>query len=121
MKLRPQLALVLIVLALIAPSAFAQSFYWNTASARSTALGGVFVPSSSDPLDALATNPAALTSLSAPSVDLSVSVIRHADPSATQPTPMRSSARLPACCRIWRSVCPFDTRASALARASCPT
>ena len=36
MKLRPQLALVLIVLALIAPSAFAQSFYWNTASARST-------------------------------------------------------------------------------------
>jgi len=76
MKLRPQLALILLVFALIAPSAFAQSFYWNTASARSTALGGVVVPSASDPLDALAANPAALTSLSAPSVDLSVSVIQ---------------------------------------------
>ncbi len=120
MKLRPQLRFVLIVLALIAPSAFAQSFYWNTASARSTALGGVYVPSSSDPLDALATNPAGLTSLSAPSVDLSVSVISRAGRSATQSTPTRSSARLPACCPMARSACPFATRASALASGFLP-
>lgn len=76
MMSRPRLMLALLCFALIAPSAFSQSFYWNTASARSQALGGVFVPSASDPLDALAANPAALTTLAGRSLDFSMSVIQ---------------------------------------------
>jgi long-chain fatty acid transport protein len=49
-----------------------QGFYWNTASARSMAMGGIYVPSSNGPLDALATNPAGLTTLAGPTADLSV-------------------------------------------------
>ena len=45
----------------LATSASAQDFYWNSASTRSLALGGVYVPSSSDAIGALATNPAGLT------------------------------------------------------------
>src|SRR5579863_9323577 len=76
MMSRPRLVLGLLLFGFITPSVFAQSFYWNTASARSTALGGVYVPSASDPLDALSANPAALTTLSGRSLDLSVSVIQ---------------------------------------------
>ena len=51
---------------------YSQAFYWNAAGARSMALGGVYVPSSSGALEALATNPAGLSVLSARSVDVSV-------------------------------------------------
>jgi long-subunit fatty acid transport protein len=53
----------------------AQDFYWNTASARSMALGGVYLPSAEGALDALAANPAGLTELNARTVDLSVTSI----------------------------------------------
>lgn len=50
----------------------AQDFYWNAAGARSLALGGAYVPSSSGVLEALATNPAGLSVLAGRSLDLSV-------------------------------------------------
>src|SRR5579872_894398 len=50
----------------------AQDFYWNSVGARSLALGGVYVPSSTGALDALATNPAGLSVLSARTLDLSL-------------------------------------------------
>jgi long-chain fatty acid transport protein len=50
----------------------AQGFYWTSASARSAALGGIYVPSSSGPLDALAVNPAGLTSLDGRALDLNL-------------------------------------------------
>jgi long-chain fatty acid transport protein len=75
MKLNHKLSLFLVVFAFIATSASAQDFYWNSASTRSMALGGVYVPSSSDALGALSTNPAGLTYLTGPSLDLSMSTI----------------------------------------------
>src|SRR5579864_1468198 len=75
MKLQLRLALALSACAFLASSAFAQSFYWDTTSARSQALGGIYVTSSDDALDALAANPAGLTSLSGRTLDLSVSLI----------------------------------------------
>ncbi len=75
MKLQLRLVLALSVCAFLASSAFAQSFYWNTASARSQALGGIYVSSSDDALDALAANPAGLTSLNGRTLDLSVSMV----------------------------------------------
>lgn len=53
----------------------AQEFYSSTTSARARALGGVYVPSASGPLDALATNPAGLSSLSSRTVDLTVTTV----------------------------------------------
>jgi len=50
----------------------AQGFYWNTASAGSMALGGIYAPSSSGVLDALAANPAGLALLDSPIADLSL-------------------------------------------------
>lgn len=55
--------------------ASAQDFYWSSASTRSMALGGAYVPSTSDALGALTTNPAGLTYLSGPSLDLSMSAV----------------------------------------------
>ena len=75
MKLQLRLALALSACTFLAPSVFAQSFYWNTASARSQALGGIYVTSSDDAIDALAANPAGLTSLNARTLDLSVSLV----------------------------------------------
>ena len=75
MKLQLRLAVALSACTLLAPSVFAQSFYWNTASARSQALGGVYVTSSDDAIDALAANPAGLTSLNGHTLDLSVSLV----------------------------------------------
>jgi long-subunit fatty acid transport protein len=72
MKLNRNLSLLLVAFAFVATSASAQDFYWNSASARSLALGGVYVPSSSDALGALSTNPAGLTYLTSPSLDLSL-------------------------------------------------
>jgi long-chain fatty acid transport protein len=53
----------------------AQDFYWNTASASSMAMGGVYLPSASGALDSMATNPAGLTALNARTVDLSLTSI----------------------------------------------
>src|SRR5277367_2279421 len=75
MKLNQKLSLLLVAFAFIAMSASAQDFYWNSASTRSLALGGVYVPSSSDAIGALSTNPAGLTYLTAPSLDLSMSTV----------------------------------------------
>src|ERR1700722_17428542 len=75
MNLRRNLSLLVIVFALFAVSASAQDFYWNSASTRSFALGGVYAPSSSDAIGALSTNPAGLTYLSGPTLDLSMSAV----------------------------------------------
>lgn len=48
----------------------AQGFYWNTVSAKSIALGGIYVPSSTGPLDAMATNPAGLAELKRPVMEV---------------------------------------------------
>jgi long-subunit fatty acid transport protein len=75
MKLQLRLALALSVCVFLASPTFAQSFYWNTASARSQALGGIYVTSADDAVDALAANPAGLTSLSGRTLDVSVSLM----------------------------------------------
>ena len=75
MKFRRNLSLFIVVSAFFAVSAFAQDFYWNSASTRSLALGGVYVPSTSDAIGALTTNPAGLTYLSGPTLDLSMSAV----------------------------------------------
>src|SRR5580704_10130536 len=75
MKVRRQLILALFALGFIATSASAQDFYWSSASARSSALGGAYVPSSSDAIGALTTNPAGLTYLSRPTLNLSMSTV----------------------------------------------
>src|ERR1700683_1569982 len=75
MSLIRKLSLFVIAFAIVATSASAQDFYWNSASTRSLALGGVYVPSSSDAIGALSTNPAGLTYLTSPSLDLSMSTI----------------------------------------------
>src|ERR1700733_12315002 len=75
MKLNHKLSLFALVFAFIATTASAQDFYWNSASTRSLALGGVYVPSSTDAIGALSTNPAGLAFLSSPTLDLSMSAI----------------------------------------------
>jgi long-subunit fatty acid transport protein len=50
----------------------AQGFLWNTAGARAMSLGGSYVPSDSGVVDALAVNPAGLSTLEGPTLDLSV-------------------------------------------------
>jgi long-chain fatty acid transport protein len=75
MKFRRNLYLLIIVFAFLTVSASAQDFYWNSASTRSLALGGAYVPSTSDALGALTTNPAGLTYLSSPTLDLSMSAV----------------------------------------------
>jgi long-subunit fatty acid transport protein len=75
MKFRRNLSLFVIVFSFFAVSASAQDFYWNSASTRSMALGGVYVPSTSDAIGALSTNPAGLTYLSGPTLDLSLSAV----------------------------------------------
>jgi long-chain fatty acid transport protein len=75
MNFRRNLSLLIIVFAFFAVSASAQDFYWNSASTRSLALGGVYVPSTSDATGALTTNPAGLTYLSGPTLDLSMSAV----------------------------------------------
>jgi long-chain fatty acid transport protein len=65
--------LLIMVFACVVTSASAQDFYWNSASTRSLALGGVYVPSTSDAIGALTTNPAGLTYLSSPTLNLNMS------------------------------------------------
>jgi long-chain fatty acid transport protein len=59
----------------IATGLHAQDFYSTTTSARSQAVGGVYIPSSSGALDALAVNPAGLSTLTGRTVDLSVTSV----------------------------------------------
>ncbi len=75
MRFRRPLSLLIIAFAFFAVSASAQDFYWSSASTRSAALGGVYVPSNSDAIGALTTNPAGLTYLSSPTLDLSMSAV----------------------------------------------
>src|ERR1700689_976908 len=58
-----------------AASVHAQGFYWNTASASSMAMGGVYLPSQGGALDALSANPAGLTMLGSRTLDLSLTSI----------------------------------------------
>jgi len=73
MKFRRSVSMLLFAFSFVAASASAQDFYWNSASTRSLALGGVYAPSTSDALGALTTNPAGLTYLTSPSLDLALS------------------------------------------------
>src|ERR1700692_3634378 len=75
MKFRRNLSLFVIVFAFFAVSASAQDFYWNSGSTRSLALGGVYVPSTSDALGALTTNPTGLKYRSGPTLVLSMSAV----------------------------------------------
>ena len=75
MKLGRKISLALFILACITSPAFAQNFYWNASSPSSVALGGVYVPSSSDAQDALASNPAGLTTLGTRTVDLTLTAV----------------------------------------------
>jgi long-chain fatty acid transport protein len=61
-----------LALAALCGGATAQDFYWNTASVRSNGLGGVYVASSTDVVDALAANPAGLAVLRGKNLDLAV-------------------------------------------------
>lgn len=75
MKVLHQSVKLLFACGIAAAGLNAQDFYWNTASARSMALGGVYIPSAAGALDALAANPAGLTELSSRTIDFSVSAI----------------------------------------------
>jgi long-chain fatty acid transport protein len=66
---------LLIGLALTTVCAQAQDFYWSTASARSMAMGGVYLPSTGSAIDAMTANPAGLTALSSRTVDISLTGI----------------------------------------------
>jgi len=59
----------------IAASIHAQGFNWSTASARSMAMGGVYLPSQAGVIDSLAANPAGLGLLGSRTVDLSLTSI----------------------------------------------
>ena len=54
MTLSRRIVFLLLVCGCVAIPSFAQNFYWNTSSPQSIALGGIYVPSSSNVLDALA-------------------------------------------------------------------
>jgi long-chain fatty acid transport protein len=60
---------------LFAISLYAQDFFRDTVSASSLGLGGIYVPSSSGVLDALAVNPAGLSAISGPSIDADLTSI----------------------------------------------
>jgi hypothetical protein len=70
MSPRPRLVLWLFALLLSGSCAHGQDFFSNTAGARSTALGGSYVFSTSDVVDALSANPAGLTILRAHDLNL---------------------------------------------------
>ncbi len=53
----------------------AQDFYWTAVSAQSLATGGVYIPSRTGVLDALAMNPAGLSTISAPTIDANIGAI----------------------------------------------
>lgn len=61
------------ILASFASAANAQDFFWTAGSARSQAMGGVYLPSARGAIDSLMTNPAGLTTLGAPTIEFSLS------------------------------------------------
>src|ERR1700744_5104890 len=89
-----RLAVILSLAALPTLAANAQSFYWNSASANSVAMGGVYVPTSAGALDAIATNPAGLSELKRPvlNVDATAAFARGSfSNSANTNAPMRTA------------------------------
>ena len=60
---------------LLAGMASAQDFYMNTSSARSAGLGGIYVASSTDALDALAANPAGIAFLRGRNLNLALDTV----------------------------------------------
>jgi long-subunit fatty acid transport protein len=72
MKSMPQIVKCILAFGVVAASVNAQDFYHSTASARSMGLGGVYVPSSEDVIDAFSANPAGLTAVAAPTLDFNV-------------------------------------------------
>ncbi len=75
MKTRYLFSFGLVLLLLFAVNTHAQDFYQTTASAQSLARGGVYVPSSTGVMDALAANPAGLTSVGGRTLDMSISTL----------------------------------------------
>jgi long-chain fatty acid transport protein len=65
----------LVAFGMAAACVHAQGFYWNTASASSMAMGGVYLPSQAGAIDALASNPAGLTTLGGRTLDLSLTSV----------------------------------------------
>ena len=59
----------------VAGTAFAQDFIWNAGSARSQAMGGVYLPSSRGAVDSLIANPAGLAAVGSPTIELCLSTI----------------------------------------------
>jgi long-chain fatty acid transport protein len=75
MKFRIPQLLLTSALFLIAPLTRAQDFYMNTASARSAGMGGTYIASSSDALDALAANPAGIAFLQGRNLNLAADAV----------------------------------------------
>ncbi len=75
MKFRSASLFLLCALFLMSGIARAQDFYMNTSSARSLGLGGVYVASSDDALDALATNPAGIAFLQGRNLNLAADAV----------------------------------------------
>jgi long-subunit fatty acid transport protein len=75
MKLSHLFVNLVVGFGIVSVCAHAQSFYWNTASASSMAMGGVYLPSQGGALDALASNPAGLTLLGSRTLDLSLTSV----------------------------------------------
>ena len=59
----------------IVGAAHAKDFYMNTSSARSAGIGGIYVASSSDALDALAANPAGIAFLQGRDLNLAADAV----------------------------------------------
>jgi long-subunit fatty acid transport protein len=59
----------------IAAGIHAQGFNWSTASAKSMAMGGVYLPSQAGAIDSLGANPAGLGMIGAHTIDLSITSI----------------------------------------------
>jgi long-chain fatty acid transport protein len=75
MKVCIRYIIVLAALAALGVNAKGQDFYWNTASVRSSGLGGVYVPSSTDVIDALSANPAGLSVLRGGNIDIAADAV----------------------------------------------
>ena len=75
MKVNIRYVIVWCALLLAGAASRAQDFYWNTASARSAGMGGVYVASSTDALDALAANPAGITVLRGRNLNLAADAV----------------------------------------------
>jgi len=75
MQVKVRYMLALCALVVFAAAAKAQDFYWNTASVRSNGMGGVYVASSTDVIDALAANPAGLSVLRGRNLDLAADAV----------------------------------------------